>query len=99
MTIKEVAPLEELKGVGQTLQDAGLTLLQAASNAVGADAKREAFPVRTHIVTVECLEKHRWRVSVDGRLLASFCTESRARTAGRIEARRLDFIASDAQRQ
>ena len=38
-TSKEVAPLEELKGIGRTLQDAGLTLLQAASNAVGAVAK------------------------------------------------------------
>jgi hypothetical protein len=33
---------------------------------------------------------------VDGRLLASFCSESRARAAGRTEARRLDFVASDA---
>jgi hypothetical protein len=38
-TNKEVAPLEELKSIGRTLQDAGLTLLQAASNAVGAVAK------------------------------------------------------------
>ena len=38
-TNKEVVPLEELKGIGRTLQDAGLTLLQAASNAVGAVAK------------------------------------------------------------
>jgi hypothetical protein len=38
-TSHEVAPLEELKGIGRTLQDAGLTLLQAASNAVGAVAK------------------------------------------------------------
>lgn len=38
-TNKAVAPLEELKGIGRTLQDAGLTLLQAASNAVGAVAK------------------------------------------------------------
>ena len=38
-TNKEVAPLEELKGIGRTLQDAGLTLLQAASNAVSAVAK------------------------------------------------------------
>jgi hypothetical protein len=56
---------------------------------------RTTFVVRTHTVTLECLEKHRWRVSVDGRLLASFCSESRARVAGRTEARRLDFIASD----
>ncbi len=56
---------------------------------------RTTFAVRTHSVTLEFLEKHRWRVSVDGRLLASFCSESRARAAGRTEARRLDFVASD----
>lgn len=38
-TSKEVAPLEELNSIGRTLQNAGLTLLQAASNAVGALAK------------------------------------------------------------
>jgi hypothetical protein len=57
---------------------------------------RTSFAVRTHQVTLERLEKHRWRVSVDGHLLASFCSESRARAAGRTEARRLDFVASDA---
>jgi hypothetical protein len=57
---------------------------------------RTSFAVRTHLVTLERLEKHRWRVSVDGRLVASFCSESRARAAGRTEARRLDFVASDA---
>ena len=36
---KEVTPLQELKGIGRTLQEAGLSLLQAASNAVGAVAK------------------------------------------------------------
>jgi hypothetical protein len=56
---------------------------------------RTTFAVRSHLVTLECLEKHRWRVRVDGQLLASFCSESRARAAGRTEARRLDFIASD----
>jgi hypothetical protein len=53
------------------------------------------FAVRTHSVTVECLEKRRWRVTVDGRLLATFCSENRARVAGRTEARRLEFIALD----
>ena len=43
---------------------------------------RTTFAVRTHSVTLERLEKCRWRVSVDGRLLASFCSESRARAAG-----------------
>jgi hypothetical protein len=56
---------------------------------------RTTFSVRTHVVTLERLEKLRWRVSVDGRVVASFCSESRARAAGRTEARRLDFVASD----
>jgi len=56
---------------------------------------RTTFSVRSHLVTLECLEKHRWRVSVDGQLVASFCSESRARAAGRTEARRRDFVASD----
>ena len=49
--------------------------------------------VRTHVVGIERLEKNRWRVSVDGRRLFTFCSESRARDAGRLEARRLDFVA------
>jgi hypothetical protein len=52
--------------------------------------------VRTHVVGVERIEKLRWRVSVDGRPLFTFCSEARAREAGRLEARRLDFAASDA---
>jgi hypothetical protein len=66
---------------------------------LGTFPARTTFTVRTHVVTLECLERHRWRVSVDGRLLASFCSESRARAAGRTEARRLDFIASDLRRR
>jgi hypothetical protein len=49
-------------------------------------------------VSIERVDARRWRVSVDGRVLASFCSESRARSAGRIEARRLDFVASDRRR-
>ncbi len=45
---------------------------------------------------IERLEKLRWVVIVDGRRFASFCSESRARAAGRREARRLDFAAADA---
>ncbi len=52
--------------------------------------------VRTHVVAVERLERLRWRVSVDGQRLSTFCTEARARDAGRLEARRLDFVASEA---
>jgi hypothetical protein len=50
---------------------------------------------RTHVVRIERLERLRWRVSVDGRRLFTFCSEARARDAGRLEARRLDFAASD----
>lgn len=51
---------------------------------------RPAVVVGKHTVSVERLEPQRWRVSVDGRRLATYCTESRARAAGRLEARRLD---------
>jgi len=44
-----------------------------------------------HTVVIERLEPLRWRVSVDGRKFATFCSESRARAAGRLEARRRDY--------
>lgn len=59
---------------------------------------RTAFEVRTHLVVIERVDARRWRVSIDGRMLASFCSESRARCAGRAEARRLDFVATPRQR-
>jgi hypothetical protein len=46
-----------------------------------------------HVIVIERLERLRWRVSVDGRRFAVFCSESRARAAGRQEARRLDHHA------
>jgi hypothetical protein len=52
--------------------------------------------VRSHVVGIERLERLRWRVSVDGRPLFTFCSEARARDAGRLEARRLDFVANEA---
>jgi hypothetical protein len=58
-------------------------------------ASYSELKVRTHVVGIERLEKQRWRVSVDGRRLFTFCTEARARDAGRLEARRLDFLAQD----
>jgi hypothetical protein len=57
-----------------------------------------SFAVRSHLVSIEQLERQRWRVSVDGRRLSIYCTESRARAAGRVEARRLDFVAHEAGR-
>jgi hypothetical protein len=50
-----------------------------------------------HVVLVERMDRQRWRVSVDGRRIASYCTESRARAAGKTEARRLEFVALDAR--
>ncbi len=54
---------------------------------------RTTVSVGRHTVSIERLERLRWRVTVDGRRFATFCTESRARAAGRLEARRLDFAA------
>ncbi len=59
---------------------------------------RTTFAVRAHQVCVERVDAHRWDVSVDGHRLASFCSESRARNAGRTEARRLDLVASQRRR-
>jgi hypothetical protein len=56
-------------------------------------APRASFSVRTHVVGIERTEKNRYVVTVDGRRFASFCSESRARAAGRLEARRLDLVA------
>jgi hypothetical protein len=58
---------------------------------------RATFAVGPHVVGIEQLEKMRFRVTVDGTHFASFCSESRARAAGRSEARRLAF-AADASR-
>jgi hypothetical protein len=55
-----------------------------------------SFAVRAHVVGIEQVEKNRFVVTVDGRRFASFCSESRARAAGRLEARRLDFVANEA---
>lgn len=60
------------------------------------DLPHATFVVRTHTVIIERLEKLRWVVILDGRRFASFCSESRARAAGRREARRLDIAAADA---
>lgn len=59
---------------------------------------RVSFAVRAHLVGIEQTEKNRYVVTVDGRRLASFCSESRARAAGRLEARRLDMVAQETAR-
>ena len=58
---------------------------------------RASFSVRAHVVGIEQIEKNRYVVTVDGQRFASFCSESRARAAGRLEARRLDFVALEEQ--
>jgi hypothetical protein len=52
---------------------------------------RASFSVRAHVVGIERIEKNRFVVTVDGRRFATFCSESRARAAGRLEARRLEW--------
>lgn len=51
------------------------------------------FAVLGHIVGLHRLDE-RWRVTIDGQAFASFYSEARARTAGRVEARRLHHVAS-----
>jgi hypothetical protein len=51
--------------------------------------------VKGHVVVLEQIEPLRWRVSVDGRPLFTFCSRSRARQAGAFEARRLNMLAAD----
>ena len=51
------------------------------------------WSVRGHVIGLERVDAQCWRVTVDGNRLASFCSESRGRSAGTAEARRLEFIA------
>jgi len=57
------------------------------------DIARTTWSVRGHVIGMERVDTHLWRVTVDGIPLASFCTESRGRAAGKAEARRLEFVA------
>jgi hypothetical protein len=56
------------------------------------------FSVRARLVGVEQVDDDRFIVTIDGRRFASFCSESRARAAGRSEARRLDLVARESER-
>ncbi len=53
------------------------------------------WSVRGHLIAMEQVDTHRWRITVDGSRLASFCTKSRARAAGTAEARRLELFAHE----
>ncbi len=55
--------------------------------------------IRGHLIEIERVDTHRWRVALDGRPFASFCTESRARAAGSAEARRLALVAPAVRHQ
>jgi hypothetical protein len=57
---------------------------------------RWTVAIGRHEVLIEKLERLRWRVSIDGNRFATFCSESRARAAGRQEARRLDYPSDPA---
>ncbi len=47
------------------------------------------FQVGAHQIQLERVDKQLWKVTIDGRRYATFCSESRARAAGRAEAKRL----------
>ena len=53
--------------------------------------------VRAHVVGIKRLEKLRWRVTIDGRPLFTFCSEARARDAGGSRRGRLDCAAAEAR--
>jgi len=55
------------------------------------------FSVRARLVGVEQVDDDRFLVTIDGRRFASFCSESRARAAGRSQAPRRDLVARETQ--
>jgi hypothetical protein len=57
--------------------------------------ERTTWSVRGHLIGIERVDAQCWRVTVDGVRLASFCSESRGRSAGTAEARRLESVAKD----
>lgn len=57
-----------------------------------------SFSVRAYLVGVEQVDRDRFLVTIDGHRFASFCSRSRARAAGRTEARRLHMVALETAR-
>jgi hypothetical protein len=55
--------------------------------------ERTTWTVRGHVIGLDRVDAQCWRVTVDGNRLASFCSESRGRSAGTAEARRLEYLA------
>jgi len=49
------------------------------------------FNVKTHLVELVRLDGKQWRVVIDGKNYATFCSESRARVAGRTAAQLMAF--------
>ncbi len=66
------------------------------TRSIGAGAYSERL-VKGHVVGIERFEPQRWRVTVDGRRHVTFCSESRARQAGALEAGRLALSVVDAR--
>jgi len=50
-----------------------------------------AFSVKSHLVELMRVDAKQWRVVIDGKNYATFCSESRARVAGRTAAQFMAF--------
>ena len=50
-----------------------------------------AFSVKSHLVELMRVDAKQWRVVIDGKNYATFCSESRARVAGRTAAQLMAF--------
>ncbi len=91
----------------ETLRRSGVTRLsnftpwkQAGEAPLGYNSQvtigaRTTWSVRGHLIGMEKVDTQRWLVTVDGNRLASFCSESRGRSAGTAEARRLGFVEKE----
>ncbi len=50
-----------------------------------------SFSVKNHLVELVRVDAKQWRVVIDGKNYATFCSESRARVAGRTAAQFMAF--------
>ena len=58
---------------------------------MSATDKRVAFLVKGHQVELVGLDAKQWRVFIDGKRYATFCSQTRARTAARVAAQFMEF--------
>ena len=70
-TPEEPTALEDLKEIRRTLQDAGITLLQAATAAVSAAAKLQPSSASSSVVTLRAA--FRMSLALLGKAMASSC--------------------------